>query len=217
MVRRGIAALAALLIVAMAATPTSAKTENVTIQNVEYNPSEIVINAGDTVRWMHKDGGTPHTVTADDKSFDSSRNTGSAGCNLVPTADDCMYQNRNNSFSHTFARAGTFGYHCKIHATMRGVVRVRGRGATASSTPTTPATRSPSPTAGATATSPSPTASGTATGSPTGGVSPTADGTARAGADDGGGSGGKVAIAVVAVLLLSGAGFVVYRRFIASP
>jgi len=48
-----------------------------------------------------------HTVTADDNSFDSG-NIGAGG-----------------SYSRTFSVAGTFNYHCTIHAGMNGKVVVQ--------------------------------------------------------------------------------------------
>jgi len=48
-----------------------------------------------------------HTVTADDKSFDSGRK--SAG-----------------SWSQTFTKAGTVAYHCEVHSKMHGTVVVAG-------------------------------------------------------------------------------------------
>ena len=50
---------------------------------------------------------TAHTVTADDGSFDSK--------SLASNA----------TFSQTFAKAGTFAYHCAIHPGMKGTVTVQ--------------------------------------------------------------------------------------------
>jgi plastocyanin len=33
---------------------------------------------------------------------------------------------QGGQFSHVFRRAGTFAYHCSIHPTMRGTVKVTG-------------------------------------------------------------------------------------------
>jgi hypothetical protein len=49
---------------------------------------------------------TGHTVTADDGSFKSDRLESGA------------------TFSHKFATAGTFAYHCAIRASMKGTVTV---------------------------------------------------------------------------------------------
>jgi plastocyanin len=50
--------------------------------------------------------GVTHTVTADKGLFDSG--TFKSG----------------ETFSFTFAKGGTFTYHCAIHSSMRGTVRV---------------------------------------------------------------------------------------------
>ena len=72
-----------------------------------YGVNPLVVPVGATVTWSNVDT-VPHTVTADDNSFDSNTlNTG-------------------QTFSHTFNNAGTFTYFCKIHGkpSMSGTVRV---------------------------------------------------------------------------------------------
>ena len=69
------------------------------------NPFTISLATQTTVKWGNGDGET-HTVTADGATF-SSGNIGGGG-----------------SFSHTFAAAGTFNYHCTIHPTMVGTIIV---------------------------------------------------------------------------------------------
>jgi plastocyanin len=80
-------------------------TNEVFIQGTAFNPSTITVAAGTTITWTNKDAIT-HTVTSDKSLFDS----GSLGPNDV--------------FSHTVATAGTFSYHCKIHASMTASVTV---------------------------------------------------------------------------------------------
>lgn len=77
----------------------------VDIKNSAFNPATITVKAGDTVTWTNNDG-FAHTVTLDDNSVDSG--------NL----------NAGATFDHAFAAAGTFAYHCKIHASMHGTVTV---------------------------------------------------------------------------------------------
>jgi plastocyanin len=79
----------------------------VTIKGVAFNPKEVHVKVGETLLWNWEDGGLEHTVTADDKSFDSGRK--SAG-----------------SWPHPFAKAGTFAYHCEVHSKMHGTVVVAG-------------------------------------------------------------------------------------------
>ena len=85
------------------------------IQGMAYNPATITVSANTTITWTNKDA-VGHTVTSDSGLFDS----GTIGT--------------NGTYSYTFASAGTFTYHCKVHPTMTASVIV-----TASTTPgTTP-------------------------------------------------------------------------------
>jgi plastocyanin len=88
------------------------------------------INAGDSVTWNWV-GSAPHSVTADDGSFDSGLQT--AG-----------------SFSHTFDAPGTYVYFCSVHGGpgsigMHGVVVVHAA-PTDTATATTMDTPTPTPT-----------------------------------------------------------------------
>ena len=76
------------------------------IQGMAFTPASITVKAGTTIKWTNKDA-INHTVTADDGSFDSGILAG------------------NGTFSHTFASAGSFGYHCKIHSYMTATVIVQ--------------------------------------------------------------------------------------------
>src|SRR5690349_626613 len=69
----------------------------VEIKNTAYNPATITAKVGDKVTWTNNDSVT-HTVTLDDNSADSG--------DLAA----------GSTFDHTFATAGTFAYHCKIHS-----------------------------------------------------------------------------------------------------
>jgi plastocyanin len=61
-----------------------------------FTPATLNIQAGDTVTW-HNAGGE-HNVLADDNSFTDGPPSGASW-----------------TFAHTFATAGTFGYHCQNH------------------------------------------------------------------------------------------------------
>jgi len=78
---------------------------SVSIEDFYFEPAEAAIQAGDTVTWTNE-GAHPHTVSADDGSFDSGT--------LQP----------GQSFSWTFPASGTVTYHCDIHRSMRGSVSV---------------------------------------------------------------------------------------------
>lgn len=89
-----------------------AKTVNLNIQNFIF-PGDPHIKVGDTVIWHNMDGDI-HTVTADGGSFDSSPAYPPNGALAANTG----------TYSHTFAGAGTFAYHCKVHTGMLGNVTV---------------------------------------------------------------------------------------------
>jgi len=81
----------------------------VSIVDFAFEPASVEVAAGSTVTWTNT-GAAPHTVTADDGSFDSGQ--------LAPGA----------TFSQTFDSRGDFTYHCSIHPQMTGTVSVTGGG-----------------------------------------------------------------------------------------
>ena len=80
-------------------------TQTVTIADLAFAPTDLTVSAGTAVTWTNNDS-TTHTATADDGSFD---------CGLI---------NPGKSFTFTFATAGTFSYHCKIHPSMVAKITV---------------------------------------------------------------------------------------------
>lgn len=70
-----------------------------------YSPALLTIHVGDSVTWTNV-GSLPHTVTADDGSFDSG---------LLDVGA---------SWTYTFNTPGTFPYHCVPHPWMKGTVVV---------------------------------------------------------------------------------------------
>lgn len=97
-----------LLTLALCYVSTAAFTQtfDVEIKNLAYNPQNLTIPAGATVRWTNNETLTSHTVTADDFSFDS----GILG--------------RGQQFSRTFTTPGVYPYHCELHFTMSGTITV---------------------------------------------------------------------------------------------
>lgn len=85
--------------VAYSATATA-----VSIKDFAFQPSTVVIHAGDAITWMNLDG-TTHTAT-DVGVFD----TGNMGYNASRTV--------------TFATPGTYLYYCIFHSIMFGAVVV---------------------------------------------------------------------------------------------
>ncbi|HET9223494.1 MAG TPA: plastocyanin/azurin family copper-binding protein, partial [Roseiflexaceae bacterium] len=98
----GVVALVAMFtLLPVAGAAPRAETKNVSIKDFEFAPKEITVNVGDTISWKN-DGAAPHTVTADDGSFDSG--------NL----------NAGGTFSQTFDKAGTIPYYCMLHGAKGG-------------------------------------------------------------------------------------------------
>ena len=79
----------------------------VDIAGFAFSPQTVAIAVGDTVTWTNADA-QGHTATADDASFD----TGTIA--------------NGTSKSATFATAGTFAYHCRIHPSMTATIVVAG-------------------------------------------------------------------------------------------
>jgi plastocyanin len=83
----------------------------VSIVDFAFNPTTLTVAKGTSVTWTNT-GTSGHTVSADDKSFDSdASNTNATLANGA-------------TFSHTFDTAGTFAYHCKVHSSMTGTITV---------------------------------------------------------------------------------------------
>ena len=112
MVRR-LAAIA-LLTVELAVVPAHAHPghgpSEVQVFDDFYRSDQLTVATGDTVVWTWVGAQSDHSVTADAgqaESFDSG--SGHA---------------KGFTFSHVFAKAGVFTYHCTVHAAMTGKVTV---------------------------------------------------------------------------------------------
>lgn len=92
---------------AIGATPASAHQSAITVDVVDFafEPGTLTVPVGTTVTWTNR-GERPHTITADDGSFDSGR--------LDP----------GEEFSFTFDTAGSFTYFCGFHPDMQGEIVV---------------------------------------------------------------------------------------------
>ena len=95
---------------ATATAPTGSATagggSTVDIKNFMFTPMTLSVPAGTTVTWKFDDS-TQHTVAANDNSFASSALAS------------------GQTFTHTFAAAGTVAYHCSIHPFMTGTISVK--------------------------------------------------------------------------------------------
>jgi len=97
----------AMLVVAPALAQDGATTEVVTMQALEYTPSEITVAPGTTVRWVNQEQ-ADHTVTSDEP-----------GGPL-----DSGVLDEGQSYEYTFETPGTFTYFCEIHPFMTASVTV---------------------------------------------------------------------------------------------
>jgi len=105
-VTRTLVVAAFALLVSAAPAAAAPKQADVSVQFSAYGPSQLDVLPGTTVLWSNVSQRT-HTVTADDETFDSGH--------LDPGA----------TFRVTFARPGTYTYHCTIHSSIRGEIDVR--------------------------------------------------------------------------------------------
>ncbi|MEA2718896.1 MAG: hypothetical protein QOJ39_760 [Candidatus Eremiobacteraeota bacterium] len=86
--------------------PAASPASTVHIKNFKYVPDTVTIHPGDVVKFVEDDD-TPHTVTASDRSYDSG--------NL----------DKGQSWTHAFAKEGTYKYFCAYHTYMTGSVIVK--------------------------------------------------------------------------------------------
>lgn len=87
------------------------------VADFQFSPDTITIAAGQSVVWSNS-GPSSHTVTSDNSSWTSATLGAPSG------TDPYGYPTGGGSFSHLFSSAGTYHYHCSIHAGMTGVVIV---------------------------------------------------------------------------------------------
>lgn len=85
-------------------TPPPPKT--VVMMNIAFDPGTLTVSASTTVTWQNNDG-TTHTSTSDNGVWDTGNITGGTSKTL------------------TFSNAGTFKYHCSLHAGMTGTILVQ--------------------------------------------------------------------------------------------
>jgi plastocyanin len=80
-------------------------TINVSMRDIKFDPMELTIQAGATVRWTNRES-IPHDVTAADGSWNS---TGGPGG-----------MDFRDAYERTFPEPGTFDYYCTVHSTGPG-------------------------------------------------------------------------------------------------
>ena len=84
----------------------SAPNAEVKIDNFSFGPQTLTVPVGATVTWTNRDD-IPHTVVSTDGVFKS------------------KVRDTDETFSYTFAKAGTYPYYCTIHPKMTGQVVVK--------------------------------------------------------------------------------------------
>ena len=89
------------------AAPAATDT-HVSIDGYAFKAPTVTIATGTAVVWKNMDD-DPHTVTADDGSFDS-KGLG-----------------QGDTYRHVFTKSGTYPYHCSAHPYMKGTVVVGSR------------------------------------------------------------------------------------------
>jgi plastocyanin len=123
-------ALVGLALASSAGLAQESAVVTVEVEGFAYHPKTLTVPVGTTVEWVGRDA-APHTVTADDRSFDS----GLFGA--------------GERFRWTFTAPGTYGYYCIPHgapgAGMFGTVVVTAAGGPPATPPATepPATEPP--------------------------------------------------------------------------
>lgn len=93
------------LIVLAQSSPSHVEQERIDIVDFKYTPDNITVPVGTELTWTNKDS-APHTVTADNDSFDSG--------SLI----------QDDTFSVTLEELGIVEYICTIHPSMRGSINV---------------------------------------------------------------------------------------------
>jgi len=88
------------------APPKAPKTE-VVIDNFSFSPKTFTVPVGATVTWTNHDD-VPHVVASINNQFEKS-----------------LALKAGQSFSRTFATAGTYSYFCSIHPRMTGKIIVK--------------------------------------------------------------------------------------------
>ena len=80
--------------------------DKVTISNYMFAPGDIKVKVGTTVTWTNNDS-VKHNVVSDDGKMPDGQLIG-----------------KGETYTYTFAKAGTYKYHCSPHPYMHGSVTV---------------------------------------------------------------------------------------------
>jgi plastocyanin len=99
-------AILALAVLAMAGSAARADDVVVRVENFTFNPAEITVRPGTTVRWLNGDD-IPHSIVAAGASFHSK-----------PFDTD-------ETYATTLTQAGEINYLCGLHPHMKGKIIVK--------------------------------------------------------------------------------------------
>ena len=83
--------------------PITSETKSISVKNFSFNPAELVVKIGTTVKWTNNDT-APHQIKSD--TFNSTA------------------LNQGNSFEFKFDTIGVYDYSCSIHPSMKGKITV---------------------------------------------------------------------------------------------
>ncbi len=80
---------------------------------MSFSPSSVTVKVGTIIKWTNSDSYSLHTATSDDGGTFNSGNI-AFGDSYTPGC----------SYNYTTTKAGTYPYHCNIHAGMKGTLIV---------------------------------------------------------------------------------------------
>jgi plastocyanin len=103
--RRAIAFFIAVTLAAVPVLPVRAADTEVNIDNFAFTPKEIIVKAGTKIVFRNRDD-IPHSVVGSNGEFRSKA------------------LDTDESFSFTFAKAGSYAYSCGLHPKMQGRIVV---------------------------------------------------------------------------------------------
>jgi plastocyanin len=103
--RRCRASFIAAALAAVSTLPVRAADMEVNIDNFAFTPKELTVKAGTTIVFRNRDD-IPHSVVGSKGEFHSKA------------------LDTNDSFSFTFAKAGSYAYSCGLHPRMQGRIVV---------------------------------------------------------------------------------------------
>jgi plastocyanin len=86
-------------------TAATAGVDSIAIQNFKFGPDPLDVKQGSKVTVAILDDNVPHSVTADDGSFDTGIFMKSSGPKTI-----------------TVSKGGTIHYHCQVHNFMKGTI-----------------------------------------------------------------------------------------------